>query len=521
LRSETDAPDPSLGKQLTAPPTDNPPGPNGMSIDGPAVHPLIAWAVILALGLGIWLIDAGLGARPAAVEPWGWRLFAIFIPTVLALMLRPLPGGACVLLALIAAVLLGAMPPGPGTSPPAVETMETALGGFRDPTVWLVLAAYFIARALIKTGLARRIALNFVRALGHNTLGLSYAIVASDTVLAGMIPSNAARVGGVMLPITRSLAELYNSHPGKTAGLLGTFLMLALYQGDVMACALFVTGQASNWLAAREANEMASPVPVTYSTWVLYALVPAVSCLLVIPALVFRLNRPGIIKTPAAPEFARAELHRMGWPRRGEWIVLGTFVGVCTFWILDASALNTALIALTAVGVLLLCGTLTWQDCITEKSAWDVFIWYGGLVQLGKLLGKAGVFKVFSQAAADHLAGWHPLLLFLFLLLVYFYAHYAFASITAHILAMYRAFALVLIAATMPPAVVLFSFAYFSNFAAGLTHYGTTPGPIIFSLAYVPQGTWWRTGLLLSFFNIAIWLTIGMGWWWLLGLWQK
>lgn len=495
------------------------PASSGKGWEGPAIPPILAWFIIVGVGFGIWLLDGLAGMRPENVEPWGWRLLAVFVPTVLSLMLRPMPGGACVLVALIVAVVVDALPPGPGQSARPIEAMETALGGFRDPTVWLVLAAFFISRALIKTGLARRIALTFVRILGHNTLGLSYALAASDTVLAGMIPSNAARVGGVLLPITRALAELYRSYPGRTAGLLGTFLMLTLYQVDVMACALFVTGQASNWLAARQANEIGSPIPVGYGTWFLYASVPALACLLLIPALVFRWTRPEIRSTPEAAAFARSELHLMGRVSRGEWIVLAAFVGVCGFWIADASALNTTLIALSAVGLLLVSGVLTWQDCVSEKSAWDVFIWYGGLVQLGKLLGRAGVFQAFSEAMAERLAHWHPAALFVCLLVVYFYSHYAFASITARILAMYRALALVLIAASLPVPLVLFALAYFSNFAAGLTHYGTTPGPIIFSLGYVPQGTWWRVGLLLSFVNIAIWLTLGVVWWKVLGLW--
>src|SRR6185436_19601567 len=128
----------------------------------------------------------------------------------------------------------------------------------------------------------RRIALLFIRKLGHTTLGLSYAIIASNTVLAGMIPSNAARVGGVMLPITNSLATLFKSSPGATAGLIGGYLMLALYQGDVMACALFFTGQSSNPLAAQHGASLTKdlvggPVVLSYANWLWYALVPAVA----------------------------------------------------------------------------------------------------------------------------------------------------------------------------------------------------------------------------------------------------
>ena len=62
-------------------------------------------------------------------------------------------------------------------------------------------------------------------------------------------------------------------------------------------------------------------------------------------------------------------------------------------------------------------------------------------------------------------------------------------------------------------------FAFFANFSAGLTHYGTTPGPIVFSVGYVSQRTWWRVGFLISLVNVAIWLTVGMVWWKITGLW--
>lgn len=489
-----------------APDNPKPPPEKALGEKSSIVPPWLAWSLILGVGITIWIWRPG-----AEASPTGWRLLAVFLPCVLALMLQPIPGGAAVLLAVIATVLVGAL------------DLPQALGGYMDPSVWLVLAAYFLARAFIKTGLARRIALLFIRRLGHNTLGLSYAIAASNTVLAGMIPSNAARVGGVVLPITRSLAELYNSHPGPTAGLLGTFLMLTLYQADVVACALFFTGQASNPLAARHAAELTAQVPggpmiLSYGNWLLYASIPAIASLLLIPRLIYRLERPEIIHTPEATEFARSELNKMGRMKGPEWLLAAIFTGVCLLWILGGAEVIT-LVALSGAGLLLLTRILTWDDVINERGAWDVFIWYGGLVQLGKKLNDTGLLSQFANGVAGQFAGWHWLPLFVVVLLVYFYAHYAFASITTHIVSMYPAFVPVLIAVGAPPALVVCCFAFFANFAAGLTHYGTTPGPIVFSVGYVSQRTWWRVGFLLSLINVFIWLTLGMAWWKVTGLW--
>ena len=104
-------------------------------------------------------------------------------------------------------------------------------------------------------------------------------------------------------------------------------------------------------------------------------------------------------------------------------------------------------------------------------------------------------------------------------LLIYFYAHYAFASITAHVLAMYPPFLAVLIARGAPVGLIVFAFACFANLAAGLTHYGTTPAPMFFAQDYVSLGRWWKVGACVAAVNILIWGTVGFAWWKLIGVW--
>ena len=78
-------------------------------------------------------------------------------------------------------------------------TQVPVAGG--DTIVWLVLCAFMISRSVTKTGLGRRIAFGFIRLLGSRSLGLAYALVATDTVLASIVPSNSARAGGIVFPI--------------------------------------------------------------------------------------------------------------------------------------------------------------------------------------------------------------------------------------------------------------------------------------------------------------------------------
>ena len=106
-------------------------------------------------------------------------------------------------------------------------------------------------------------------------------------------------------------------------------------------------------------------------------------------------------------------------------------------------------------------------------------------------------------------------MLFAGALLIYFYAHYAFASITAHATAMYVPFLVVILAAGAPTYLAVLSLAYLSNLSASLTHYGTTPAPIWFGAGYVKQRTWWKLGFLTSVPNILIWVTVGAGGRWI------
>jgi DASS family divalent anion:Na+ symporter len=465
----------------------------------PRIRGLLALCVVLAA-------IAFLVPPPAGVTPQGWRQLAIFLSVIVALVAQPLPAPAVVLLGLTAMVANG-------------TPLREALGGYADPSVWLVLTAMLIARALLSTGLARRIALVFVRAFGRSSLGTSYALLLTDVTLAAGVPSITARSAGMVLPVAVSIAELMNSRPGPTASRLGKFLVAAMYQGSAVACAMFFTGQASNVLGAGIARDLVG-VDVTWTGWLVAAAVPgAVSCL-VVPWLVHRVLTPGIRRTPEAASFAARELAGMGPVSRPQRVALGVFLAVGLLWASSAwHGLEVAYVALLGLGVLLATGTTTWSDCAAEKPAWEMFVWYGGLLRMGELLNETGTTKAFAQGVGGLFSGVHWLVVLVAILVVYFYSHYLFASITAHMLAMFPPFVALLVGLGTPPQLAVFSLLCLANLPAGLTHYGTTPAPILFGLGYVSLGEWWRVGFLVSLANLAIWLTVGFAWWKLLGFW--
>jgi DASS family divalent anion:Na+ symporter len=444
--------------------------------------------------------------RVPSVTAAGWRQFGVFVATLAGLILQPLPAAAMVLIGVIAAIVVGGL------------GVDRALSGFGEPSEWLLLGAMLMARALTDTGLSRRVALLFVRRFGGTSLGFVYSLVLTDVTLAGGIPSISARSGGIILPIARSAAELYDSRPGDTSGRLGGFLMAALYQASVVACAMFLTGQAGNLLAAGLASKIAG-VTVSWSSWFFAAVVPGMISCALIPYVVYRVLPPEIKSTPAAPQFARQELHRLGRLSADERILMVVFGAVCLLWMTSAwTKVNVTVVTLAGVGALLVANVLTWEEVLRDRAAWDVFVWYGGLLTLGEMLNTTGVPAAFTTWVGSSLTALPWFAVLIVTLVIYFYSHYAFATVTVHVLAMFAPFVSLVIGLGAPPKLAVYAFACLAALPAGLTHYGTTTAPMFIN-GYVSVKDWWRVGLVASIANLLVWLTVGFAWWKLLGLW--
>ncbi|PYS91002.1 MAG: anion permease [Acidobacteria bacterium] len=461
-----------------------------------------------------WLIVIGCQAIvfalvPAEIAPFEHRaLLAIFIATIVGSIVQPLPGAAMVLIGVVELALFRALP------------IEKALSGYADKYVWMVLAAFFISRAMIQTGLGHRIALILVRLMGRKTLGLGYSLVITDLVLASFVPSTGARSGGIILPIARSVTETYESRPEDgTQNRLGTFLMSMLYQCEVILCATFLTGQAGNLIIRDFASKQAG-IDLNYSIWFVSAIVPALVSLVVIPLMIYKLFPPEIKETPNAVTFAHDELKKLGPLSRDEKVLSIVFVAVVILWITAKfHGIDATVIALAGICALLVSGVLSWRDLTEESHAWEVFVWYGGLVMMATALGETSIPKLFAESVGSVTTGMSWPLALAVLALVFFYAHYAFASITAHVTAMFIPFLVVTVAVGAPAGLTVLLLTYFANLSAGLTHYGTTPAPIYFGLGYVTQRRWWTIGLIASVLNIVIWSTVGIAWWKILGWW--
>jgi DASS family divalent anion:Na+ symporter len=441
------------------------------------------------------------------LNPGQRHLLAIFMATIISLVAQPIPMGVSVVVAMTTLVLTGTL------------SSTKVLSGFSNGTVWLIFTAFLFARAITATGFGKRIAYVFVRRFGHSALTLGYSVAASDLALAPFIPSDTARGGGIIYPIARSLAQVFQSEPGATAGRIGSFLMLVGFHASYLTSAMFLTAMAANPLIAELARKTAH-VDLTWGQWALAAIVPGVLSLAIMPYLIYRLNPPELKDTQAAQSHAHEELRRMG-PLSGvEWRLIAILAGVMAGWVTSPwHGVHNAFVALAGVSAILLCRVLRWEDLLHETKAWDALIWFAPLIMMADALLESGVIKIASDAVFARLAGWQWPLAAAVLACVYLYVHYGFASMTAHVTALYPAFLATGLAVGAPPLLMALVLAFFSNLDAAMTHYGTGSAPVYFGAGYVAQTTWWRLGFLLSVVNLVIWLGVGSVWWKALGMW--
>lgn len=456
----------------------------------------------LLLGLLIWNLPL-----PEGATEQGWHLFAIFIATIFGIVINAMPMGAIALTSLCVIVLTNTL------------SFDQAFSGFSDRVVWLIVFAFFVARGFIKTGLGARISYFFIILLGKNTLGLGYGIMGTDLILAPAVPSATARAGGLLLPIVESLAGIYGSRPhSDTSKKMGSYIAQVAFHSSNITSAMFLTSMAVNPLIARLGGDVG--IQITWSGWALAACVPAAFSLLLMPYIIFKLSPPEIKTSPEAPQLARRRLEAMGKMSKNEWIMLGTFILLLVLWVTETSTgISPTTTTLLGLVVLMVTGILTWKDIRSEEGAWETLVWFAVLLMMASELYKLGITDVFSDMMVVSVRGYTWPFVFIFISLAYFYSHYLFASLLAHISAMYTAFLAAMIILEVPAGLAVYSLAFLSSLFGCLTQYSSGPAAVLFGTGYTPTAEWWRNGLIMSFVHLTIWLGLGSLWWKYLGIW--
>jgi divalent anion:Na+ symporter, DASS family len=458
--------------------------------------------IIIGVGIGIWFWPV-----PAGLKPEAWRLFAVFAATILGLVLQPLPMGVTCFVSITFAALVGVLQP------------AQVLSGFSNLTIWLIVSAFLFSRGFIKTGLGRRIAFVIMRAIGHRTLNLAYALAISDLIISPATPSVTARSGGIVFPIAKSLAVAFGSEPGPTSRRMGAFLIQSVTHVSMVTSALFLTSQAGNTLVAALALKTLN-YQIDWLLWIKAAIVPGAISFVLVPYLIYRFYPPEIKETPEAKQIAQQELDQMGPMKRTEKVLMFVFVTSLLLWATGQwTNIDPTVVGMIGVSIMLLGNVLDWQDVIGEKAGWDTMVWMCSIIALAGFLNSLGFIGWFSKIISGSLVGLPWTAALLLIVILYMYTQYAFAGLSAHVTALFPALAAVAIATGAPVAMTVLCLGFVSSLCCCLTHYASGPSPIFFGAGYTDVRTWWKIGFWISLVHMLIWGGVGVVWWRFLGLW--
>jgi len=451
-------------------------------------------ALPFVLAIGIWFTPV-----PAGLTAPAWHLFALFTAAIASVLVNAFPLLTSTLLAVAAVVLTGTIPP------------EKAFAGFANASVLLVVIAFLVAQAVVKSGLGARISLFMVSRFGRSSLGLAYSIVLTDAAIAPAFPSNTAR-GGVLFPIVLSVAQGSGSRPEDPEGRrLGGYLMFCGMASLAVSSALWMTATSVNPIGILVAKQYG--LEIDFGRWLIAASVPALTAILLLPRVVARLFPPGVGETPDAPVAARKELAALGPLSRDERITAVVFALMVAGWIFsNALGINVTSVAFAGLGLLLITSVLTLDDIATQGDTLATFLWLAILFAMSGQLNELGFMGYAGQRLASQLDGLSWPVTYVTLIVLYVAIHYMFVSQSSQVLALMGVFLDVGIRGGVPVPLMAFGLLFASSYFSVITPQGGSQNVIFVGSGYLTQGELYRLGLLTTLFFLAVFLAVGTAW---------
>jgi sodium-dependent dicarboxylate transporter 2/3/5 len=341
---------------------------------------------------------------PPGLSPEGHSALALFVFTGMILSLQPVPLPIAALLVPVAQVALG------------IDDTSGAFAPFADPVIYLILASLFLAEALRKHGLTRRLALYAIvwsRGHFHRLVLLLIAL----TAFLSMWVLNTA-TAAMLIPVAISIAQQVGDEEDARKFL--AVLVLAIGYGASIGGIGTPMGSGENAIASGQLTQV---MPFTFFSWLAYGL-PMVVVLVPITwimlLLVFRVPNVNLEVTPALRELVK--VRGLNGEQKEIIGVLGLSIflwvggAMIEHWLnLPATLLSSATVAIIAVALLSVEELIDWNDL--KGVNWGIIFVIGAGLTLGDALDKSGA-SAWIVSLVEPLLGGLPYIAILALLVV-------------------------------------------------------------------------------------------------------
>lgn len=323
---------------------------------------------------------------PEGLSVAGQRMIGIMIFSVIVWATTAIsyPVSAGVIIALMA--LLIGFAPQPGTTKlfGTAAGMKLGLSGFSSTAFILVAAAMFLAAAMTKTGLDKRIALTILSKLGAKANRVLIGVIFCGFILSFFVPSTTARVA-CLVPIVMGMIKAFDVPlKSKFAGML----MITVAQVDSVWNVGIKTAAAQNMVAVNFIKSQLG-VDLSWLDWFIAAAPFALLMSICLYKLMLYLMPPEIDEIPGGQGTVKKLLEGMGKISVDEIKLLVISVLLLCFWTTEKKLhpIDTSTTTMVAVTLLMLpkIGVMNWQETV-HKINWGTVLLFGVGISLGAAL---------------------------------------------------------------------------------------------------------------------------------------
>ena len=336
----------------------------------------------LIVMLGIMMLPAQTGLPVA-----GQRMLAILVFSVVVWMTDTIsyPVSAGAIMALMAFTL--------GTSPdPAAPAkligtsrgLTMALGGFANTALALVAGALFIAAAMMKTGLDKRIALLVLSKIGAKTNRVLAGVIFVGFLLSFFVPSTTARVS-CLVPIVMGIIMAFGvERKSKFAGVM----MIATAQADSIWNVGIKTAAAQNMIAVGFIEKQLG-VNITWMDWFIAALPFAILMSVALYYVLMKTMPPEMDEIAGGDAVVAKALADLGPMKTDEKKMLFISFVLLFLWSTEKvlHPFDTSSTTIAAIAIMLLpkIGVMSWPEA-QSKIPWGTVILFGVGISLGSAI---------------------------------------------------------------------------------------------------------------------------------------
>jgi L-tartrate/succinate antiporter len=284
--------------------------------------------------------------------------------------------------------------------------------------------------------------------------------------------------------------------------------MWTAFSVTCVTSSMFLTALAPNPLAAELVRKTVG-ISIGWTQWAVGILPVGILLLAVLPALVYVLYPPEVKTSREVAGWAGEQLKTLGPISRAEIAMALLVVVALALWIFGRAWVDATTVAVSVVALMVVGRIVTWEAVLQNKQAWNVLVWFATLVALADGLNRVGFVAWFTKTTSVALAGLSPTVIMVSLVIVFFFVHYLFASLTAHTTAVLP---VVLAAGAAVPGLPVEKFALLLCYSLGImgviTPYATGPGPVYYGSGYVSRRDFWKLGLVFGVIFLAVLLAV-------------